>query len=87
MWSRPESPLTPGPSADTQLIEDAQAWVDDERMVTALRNLVVDAARSSPGSDLTLLLRRAGGDAELGVRSRPPEAEELESEEGPHARS
>jgi two-component system, NtrC family, sensor histidine kinase KinB len=54
---------------DTRIVEDAQAYVDDERLVTALRNVVVDAAHASDGA-LTLLLRRCGVAAELGVAAQ-----------------
>jgi signal transduction histidine kinase len=56
--------------------DDLSIWVDDERMVTALRNLVFEAAQDLPGTPITLLVRRSGEDAEIGVGSQLPESEE-----------
>jgi signal transduction histidine kinase len=61
---------------DLQVEEDAVVHVDEERLVTALRNVVDDLARGSPGSPITLRLRRDGEDAELGVIVRRPAQEE-----------
>lgn len=65
---------------DLQVEEDAVVHVDEERLLTALRNVVDDLARGSPGSPVTLRLRRDGDDAEVGVIVRRPAVEDVQVE-------
>jgi hypothetical protein len=56
---------------------------DRERIHLALRNLIGEALGSSrPGALVTVLLRREGADADIGVRYEARPCEELASEPG-----
>jgi hypothetical protein len=65
---------------DVQVADDALVHVDEERLLTALRNVVDDLARASPGSPIELRLRREGGDAEVGVIVRRAAEDEVPTE-------
>jgi signal transduction histidine kinase len=64
--------MSPDREVRIELVDSPRVYADQERLATALRNLIDEACRSStPGSPLTVQLRLRDQDAVISVRYQP----------------